>query len=31
MNKEYIKLEDIIIFGAMCPPEGGWNKITARI
>jgi dynein heavy chain len=31
LNKEYIKIEDIIIIGAMVPPKAGRNDISRRV
>lgn len=31
LNKEYIKIEDLIILGAMGPSGGGRAKLTSRI
>ncbi len=28
LNKEYIKIEDLILLGAMGPPSGGRSKLT---
>ena len=31
LNKEYIKIQDIILLAAMGPPGGGRNHITERM
>jgi dynein heavy chain len=31
LNKEYVKIEDIVILGAMVPPKAGRNDISRRV